>query len=194
MSSGFSQTLPEELIERAKLGDRSAFEQIYCTYAKACYNLAYRVCQQPALAQDIVQDCFVKLMQKIGQYKGEGYFSGWLRRIVANETINRVRKQNRLTLVGDDESGMLDSAVTVFDSRWVLSEDRLTELLGKLSLNARAVLWLHEVEGYSHQEIAEMFGKSESFSKVTLSRAYSQLRKMFDQLPQALERDNNASK
>ncbi len=176
-SNGFQQQLPQDVIRRAQQGDMMASENIYTTYCSACHNLAYRICNNQMMAQDIVQEVFIKVLRQISSYRNEGSFAGWLRRIVANETVNRIRAEYRLRLV--DERDIFDLTTNdLFNQDWLSACRDLDGLLKQLSTTSRAVLLLHEVEGYNHQEIADFFGKSESFSKVTLNRAFSSLKKI----------------
>lgn len=175
-NSGFKKVLPLSLVKRAQDGDIEAFEVIYQTYADACYSLAYRICGQTALAQDIVHDSFVKVMKNIHQYRFQGVFVGWLRQVVTRETINRIKQQNNVSWC-DDEVNDFESD-DLFTHDWLEACHDLDKLLSKLTEVSRAVIWLHEVEGYTHQEIGDLFERSESFSKVTLSRAYSKLKQL----------------
>ena len=178
-SKGFSQQLPGAVIKAAKNGEIDALELIYRTYADAAYTLALRICRDPSLAQDVVQDSFIKVMKSIQGFREEGAFAGWVRRIVSNETINRIRRQSHLQLVDEQQLSNLESE-SLFEQDWLMATRDLDGMLGKLSESARAVLVLHEIEGYNHKEIGDMFGKSESFSKVALSRAYKTLKKLVD--------------
>lgn len=173
--TGFQQQISQDLIRQAQTGDMLAFERIYQTYADACYTLALRISGNRTLAQDVVQEVFIKVINKIKDYRNEGHFAGWLRRIAANETINRLRSETRLHLVGEDQVENYP-ANNLFEIEWLNACRDLSGLLSKLNTTSRAVLLLHEVEGYSHKEIAKMYNKSESFSKITLSRAYARLR------------------
>ena len=177
---GFAKSVSTQVIKLAQKGDRSAFETIYQTYATACFNLAFRICRDRLMAEDIVQTSFIKVIKKIQQFNHQGAFAGWLKRIVSNESINRIRAESRMMLVEDEEDLKVDQE-SLFTSNWAITAHDLDGLLQSLSETARAVLLLHEVEGYNHQEIADMFGKSESFSKVTLSRAYKHLRSLVDE-------------
>jgi len=176
IKTGFQQQISKELIAKAQTGDMFALEQIYKLYAGACYSLAYRICGKQSLAQDVVQEVFIKVINKIDEYRNDGSFSGWIRRIVANESINRVKSEKRLHLVDNDETENIPSQ-DLFGFEWLSACKDLDVLLTTLTTTSRAVLWLHEVEGYNHKEIAQFYDKSESFSKTTLSRAYLSLRK-----------------
>jgi RNA polymerase sigma factor (sigma-70 family) len=174
---GFQQQVTKELISQAQSGDMLAFEKIYNTYANACFQLAFGISRNRTLAQDIVQEVFIKIINKIADYRDEGNFAGWIRRITSNETINRVKSESRLHLIGGEMSESCPSN-DLFDHNWLSVCRDLDGLLKQLSTTSRAVLLLHEVEGYSHKEIARIFEKSESFSKTTLSRAYTSLKKI----------------
>lgn len=177
---GFAKQVPEQVIRLAQRGDRPAFETIYRTYLDACYSLAYRICGDPKMAEDVVQNSFIKVIQKINQFNHEGAFAGWLRRIVSNETISRIRANSRLQLVDDEYLESREKTDLInnqpVSNQLPLADYDLEKILQYLPNKSRAVLLLHEVEGYSHQEIGDMFEMSESFSKVTLSRAFKKLK------------------
>lgn len=177
---GFSQSIQNSWIRRAQGGDVSAFEKIYRAYAGACYSLALRICGQHSMAQDVVHDVFVKVMRRIGDFQGKGAFAGWIRRIAANEAISSLRRRYRLQFIENEVKDELESH-SLFTHDWSVAIHDLEFFLSKLNDTARAVLLLHEVEGYSHQEIGDMFGLSASFSKVTLSRAFEKLKLLAEQ-------------
>ena len=162
---------------RAQKGNMDAFEQIYREFSTASFSLSYQICGQRAIAEDCVHEAFVKIMKNIKQFNNKGSFAGWCRRIVTFETINRVKHLSRLTLVDDNDLENLTNA-SLFDRDWLANCIDLEKLIMQLNSLSRAVFSLHEIEGYKHKEIAQMFGKSVSFSKVTLSRAYTKLEQL----------------
>ena len=85
---GFNQVVSKELILLAQQGDIDSFEQIYRLFASASYTLSYRICQQHVMAEDIVHDAFIKIMNNIKQYNHKGSFAGWCRRVIAFESIS----------------------------------------------------------------------------------------------------------
>lgn len=174
---GFQLTISQDVIQLAQMGNMLAFEKIYHKYSDASYNLALRITNNDALAQDIVQEAFIKVMNKIVDFRYQGSFAGWLRRIVVYETINRIKFESKLHLVSENEF-LETKSNDLFDYEWLSACVDLNVLLKQLSITSRTVLLLHEVEGYKHKEIATLYGKSESFSKITLSRAYASLQKM----------------
>jgi RNA polymerase sigma-70 factor (ECF subfamily) len=181
--TGFSQHISKELIELAQSGDRGAMEEIYILFANPCFCLVHRIIGNQTSAKDLVNSTFVKVMNNISGFRHTGSFAGWLRQIAVNESITYLKAQTKyLDNIKLTESTALDELSNVsdshFDTRWWETCNDLETLTQKLSSEVRAVLFLHELEGYSHKEIGDMFGKSESFSKQSLSRAFTQLRKM----------------
>ncbi len=173
---GFGQQIDTSLIAKAQAGDGSAMEAIYKTYAKPCYLLAIRLTSNPTASQDIVHEIFLKVIRKIAQFKSSGNFAGWVRQIAVNESIDFLKKHSRI----QDQVELNDELESseYFESQWWDTIKDLDKLTSRLSDSARAVLFLHELEGFSHKEIAALFGKSESFSKQSLSRAFNQLKNM----------------
>ncbi|MEO5622934.1 MAG: RNA polymerase sigma factor [Dokdonella sp.] len=171
MNSGFGQTLDAMTLERARRGDMSAFATIYELYGSACYNLALRVLGEPAAAEDIVQEVFLKMIGNLRSFRGDAPFGAWLKRLSANATIDVVRARTRFGV---------DDADTLLDSMPTLAMDAQTRtdawsLLMDLPARARAVVIMHDVEGYTHKELADLFGQSESWSKSVLARALKRL-------------------
>ncbi|MEP7044479.1 MAG: RNA polymerase sigma factor [Dokdonella sp.] len=169
--SGFGQELDRITLERARRGDMSAYAAIYERFGTACYNLALRVLGEPAAAEDIVQEVFLKLIGTLRGFRGDAPFGAWLKRMTANATIDALRLQQRF---GSDDAETLFDAMPAIDADAESRTDTWT-LLMRLPPRARAVLILHEVEGYTHKELAELFGQSESYSKSILARALKRL-------------------
>ncbi|MGA8278403.1 MAG: RNA polymerase sigma factor [Rhodanobacteraceae bacterium] len=171
MSSGFGQELDAFTLQRARRGDMSAYSRIYEVYGHTCYNLALRVLGEPAAAEDIVQDVFLKVMDNVRGYRGEAPFGSWLRRLVTNATIDQLRADRH---VGNTD---VDALLAVKPAQAIAADARADawSRLMHLSPRARAVLVLHELEGYTHKELAVMFGQSESYSKSILARALHHL-------------------
>lgn len=171
VAAGFGQTLDRITLERARRGEMAAYAAIYARFGGACYNLALRVLGEPAAAEDIVQDVFLKMFATLRGYRGDAPFGAWLKRMTANATIDVLRARQRFR--GDDADALFE-AMPVAASE---AEDRADawSLLMRLPERARAVVILHEVEGYTHRELAELFGQSESWSKSVLARALKRL-------------------
>ena len=171
VSSGFGQILERATLERARRGDMAAFAAIYQRFGSACYNLALRVLGERAAAEDIVQEVFLKMFDSLGGFRGDAPFGAWLKRLTANATIDVLRRQQRF---GDEDAETLFETHPDVDADLESRVDAWS-LLMRLPARARAVVVLHELEGYTHKEISELFGHSESYSKSILSRALQRL-------------------
>ena len=181
--SPFAIDVPDSLIQRGKRGDRKAFEQIYRLFERPIYTLGLRLCGQPSEAQDVLQDSMIKVMTKIGEFKGQSPFWGWLRQIAVNEALMRLRLTSKT--YGDEDVYEMDLA----DGNALLPPQaaeaaQLLAAMQKLPDTTRSVLWLYHMEGFNHEEIAVQMGKSVSFSKSQLSRGTKKLRDLLIE-PQA---------
>ncbi len=169
--SGFGLTLERSTLERARRGDMDAFAAIYDRYGSACYTLALRVLGDRASAEDVVQEVFLKMFATVRGYRGDAPFGAWLKRLAANATIDVLRARRRFH--EDDAESLVDALSVQADTAGEQSD--AWTLLMRLPPRARAVLVLHQVEGYTHRELAALFGRSESWSKSVLARALKRL-------------------
>ena len=185
-TSNFRIDLDEMTLARARKGNRRACEQIYRLFQRPAYTLAYRICQCPDMAQDVVQDAFIVLFRKLDQFRGEAPFWGWLRRIIANHAISALRRKPR-----EVSLDLVTEQGTTSESHFrIHSTMDANRILAALSDADRTVVWLHDVEGYNHREIAEMMDKSESYSKTRLSRARQRMRDWLDVGAEPVTNDN----
>jgi len=161
---------------RARAGDIGAFEQIYRRFERPVYTLALRLLGDADAAHDALHDAMLKVFQRIGQFRGEAPFWGWLRQIALNEALMRLRQRDRAQ-AHDDLDAFADEA----PGPWVHADaPTLDRALGCLPAQTRSVLWLYHVEGYSHPEIAALVGKTVSFSKSQVARGTQRLREMLE--------------
>ncbi len=174
--SPFDIKLDEMTLARARRGDVHACEQIYRKFQQPAYSVAFRICQCRELSRDVSQEAFITAFAKIRQFRGDAPFWGWLRRVVVNHTISALRKLPKADVVELQEF----HAYTDGDHEQIGLSMDLESALTTLNQEDRAVVWLHDVEGYNHREIARLFGKTESFSKTRLSRARAKLRSVLD--------------
>lgn len=175
--SAFDIELDEMTLARARRGDVHACESIYRLYQGAAYTVAFRICNCPSMAQDVLQEAFINAFKRLKQFRGDAPFWGWLRRVVINQAISMLRKNPKKETVEIHE---FHAATEGDEARVELSAD-LAAAFGQLDAQDRTVVWLHDVEGYNHAEIAEFFGMTESFSKTRLSRARALLRELLGQ-------------
>lgn len=166
--------IDEELLARLAAGDEAAIAATYRDYRGAIYTLAYRICQCEQEALDVLQDTFVQAFTRIHQFRGESLW-GWLRQIAVNQALSRLRKLRRVPLrLLTDADG-----APARDAGHGVRLD-LAAAFARLPADTRAVVWLYDVEGYSHQEIGALFGRSVSFSKTQVSRAHRKMRAWLD--------------
>jgi RNA polymerase sigma-70 factor (ECF subfamily) len=170
--SGFDIELDELTLAGAKRGDMRACERIYRKYHKQAFTVAIRICNNRELAQDVTQEAFINAFKRMHQYRGDSPFWGWLRRVVVNHTISALRKLPRHDAVELEEY----MSPRKGDQEGVGQCMDLEQALSQLNTEDRMVVWLHDVEGYKHLEIAELVGKTESYSKTRLNRARAKLR------------------
>jgi RNA polymerase sigma-70 factor (ECF subfamily) len=170
MNSHFAIEIESNLINLAQAGDAGAFEVIYHAFEKPAYTLAYRICQCPDTARDILQDSMLSVFTKIGQFRFEAPFWSWVRKIVVNTALTHIRQSQK----HDGLEILVDRAAEIGPDRPAMQRD-LATAFAMLAPMRRAVLWLYAVEGYSHQEIANLMGHGISFSKSQVMRARRQL-------------------
>lgn len=175
-STPFDIEVDQITLARARKGNVAACETIFRSFQKPAYSVAYRICQCPHTAQEISQEAFITAFRKIRQFRGDSPFWGWLRRVVVNHAISTLRRGSKAQVV---ELNDYNASTPAEEEQLGLAMD-LDSALAMLGPEDRTVVWLHDVEGYNHREIAELFGKTESFSKTRLSRARATLRDLLD--------------
>lgn len=141
-------------------------------YSKKLFALCLKYAKNYADAEDVLQDSFIVIFNKIEQYKGEGSFEGWMKRIVINVALQKYRQKTRLEVVRDEE--VVDE--TYINVEEDLEADFLLSLIQQLPNQYRLVFNLYALDDFSHKEIAEMLQISEGTSKSNLSRARSILK------------------
>jgi RNA polymerase sigma factor (sigma-70 family) len=160
-------TQDDAMDQCARAGRADAVESLYRAYAPAVYSLARRLCGSDAEAEDVLQETFLEAAQSLTRYRGDGPVAGWLKRIGASKALMRLRKGRRLSAVEREDA----SPPLPLDARLDLEP-----ALARLPAASRAVVWLHDVEGCTHEEIGALMGMTESFSKSQLARAHARLR------------------
>ena len=177
MSESFAQLeLPMSVIERARCGELAAFEQIYRRFERPVYTLALRMLGDAEAAREVLHDAMLKVFQRIDQYRNDAPFWAWLRQIAMNEALMRLRRDRRF----DVDAGAETDEIADGDAPpWVRADAlALERALDKLPAMTRSVLWMYHVEGYSHPEIADLVGKTVSFSKSQVARGTTRLRNL----------------
>ena len=161
----------------AAQGDTSAFERLYRTHLGRVYNLARRMAG-PEAADEVTQDVFVRVWQKLHTFRGEASFTTWLHRLAVNVIVERFRALGtaRDRFLADSEDTLERMPGHAGSSRGSDLRLDLDTAMKRLPPGARAVFVLHDVEGYRHEEIGELLGVSIGTSKSQLHRARMTLR------------------
>jgi len=171
-----------QLIARAQRGDEAAFEELFNAHKRRVYSLCLRMTGDPAEAEDLAQEAFLQLFRKIGTFRGESAFSTWLHRLVVNVVLMHLRKKGLQQVPLDDLDTSQEEPVRreygEEDRRLMGSVDRvsLERAIAQLPPGYRAVFVLHDVEGYEHNEIAQIMNYSIGNSKSQLHKARLKLR------------------
>lgn len=161
------------LVRRARWGDRKAFEVLYARHARAVHALALRLTGDAATAEDVTQDTFMQLMRFLARMAPDRPLRPWLKQVAANAAIDRLRRSKRLVEL--DEQASPSAGQPGPDE----GDDSLG-LLRRFPPLVRTVVWLQVVEGWTHRELGERFGRSESWSKSLVSRTLAKLRTMIE--------------
>jgi len=177
--------VPEsELIRLAQLGDAAAFERLYQMHSRRVYSLCLRMVGNTAEAEDLTQEAFLQLFRKIATFRGESAFSTWLHRLSVNVVLMKLRKKSgketslEQVTEPDEESGTPRRDFGAPDLKLSGSIDRvnLERAVEQLPPGYKMVFVLHDVQGYEHNEIADMMGCSIGNSKSQLHKARMRLR------------------
>ena len=167
----------DELIARCKAGDQEAHYSLYKLYSKAMYNVGYRITRSEEEAEDVLQEAFINAFRNLDSYRGDATFGAWLKRIVVNKAINALNKKKHEAIPDDDRWDVAEEEPPV-EYGDELTVERVKRCIEQLPDGYRSVLSLYLLEGYDHQEIAEIMGITESTSKSQLNRAKSKLREL----------------
>jgi RNA polymerase sigma factor (sigma-70 family) len=171
----------EELLARARAGEDGARAEIYAAVAPGVFALIRRLVNGRAVAEDLFQDTMMTAFERLSAFRNEAPLGAWVRRIAVTKTLMYLRSpwhRARLQFIEAD----VDEASPMTPAPLAESID-VERALAALPPTARAVVWLYDVEGFSHEEIGQAFGRSVSFSKSQLARAHRRLREWFE--PQA---------
>ena len=160
----------EDLVKRCKAGERKAQELLYKQYAAKMLGVCMRYATDRMEAEDMLQNGYVRVFQKIKDYRGDGPFEGWMRRIMVHSSIEYYRKHHKMMQMVDMDEIAAEQSVNPSVLATLDAKD-LMALIQQLAPGYRIVFNLYAIEGYSHREIAKIVGISEGASKSQLCRA-----------------------
>ena len=180
MDEASAQPIEPGSVAAARAGDTAARAALYRLYAGRIYTLARRMLGSAALAEDVLQDTFVEVFTKLDELRDDAAFGAWARKIAVNRALSQLRsswESKRVDWPDETAHAAQCSVESAIDGA------RLQAALDSLPAAARVVVWLYDVEGYTHREIAELTGRSVSYSKTRLARAHASLRQMLADAP-----------
>jgi RNA polymerase sigma-70 factor (ECF subfamily) len=167
----------QDLIEACRHQNRNAQIRIYELYFKALYNTSLRIVSNTAEAEDIMQESFLEAFRKIEDYRGDGSFGAWLKRIVVNNSINHLRKKHEMISLDESSIELKDPAPDEqeYSENVFCRLEEIREGIKKLPENYRILISLHLIEGYDHEEMAEIFNTTNGNIRVKYLRAKQKL-------------------
>ena len=168
-----------ELAQAAARGEMEAFETLYERHHRRVYSLCLRMLANPTEAEDMTQEVFIQVFRKISSFRGDSAFTTWLHRLTVNQVLMHFRKRN-VKLEHTTEEGEMTNVVQAGSERPqampVVDRIALDAAIAQLPPGYRTVFVLHDVEGYEHEEVADMLGCSVGTSKSQLHKARMKLR------------------
>lgn len=173
-----------ELAQKSAGGDGEAFEQLYRRHFRRVYALCLRMLGDPTQAEDLTQDVFVNLFNKIGSFRGESAFTTWLHRMTVNQVLMFFRKASTRSELTTDEG---ETPVQIVrgtenpNAMPVVDRIAMERAIAQLPPGYRTVFILHDVEGHDHDEIAKILEVSQGTSKSQLHKARLKLRTLLRQ-------------
>lgn len=172
----------QQIIDGCVRNDRKAQQEMYDKYSRLLLGVCLRYASDKAEAEDILQDCFLKIFFNIKDFSGTGSFPGWLRKVTVNTAITHYHKNLKYRYHVDIEDYVsVETGVSSFEDDFFTSEE-LFKVLNELPSGYRMVFNLYAVEGYKHKEIAKMLRIDTNTSKSQYSRAKAVIRQKLDRL------------
>lgn len=186
-----------ELVQRACEGDRAAFECLYRSHCRRVYALCLRMVGNTTDAEDLTQEAFLLLFRKIHTFRGDSAFSTWLHRLVVNTVLMHLRKRSLPAISiesapgpdDDTPSSHIDIAAPDLLLEGSIDRLNLARCIAQLPAGSREIFVLHDIQGYQHNEVAQMLGRSVGVSKSQLHKARKRLRELLHEIQREKDRD-----
>ena len=171
------------LLERCKENNQNAQMTLYTMYYKGMYNVAFRIVSEAMLAEDIMQECFLKAFAKLDSFSGNVTFGAWMKKIVVNASINELKKLNKFQFESLNETeDITDTISDNLDSYDQLKAENVLKTIQNLKPNYKIILTLFFIEGYDLEEIEGILNISNQNCRTMMSRAKDSLRKKLNEL------------
>lgn len=177
----------KHLITQASLGEKNAMDTLYSLYSKAMLNTSYRLVNNLEDAEDVLQESFVKAFASLHQFQYRSTFGAWLKRIVVNKSLDQIKKNSKFGFhleVSDNHAINYDENTSLFDDAALdekLKLDKIYSAVQQLPTGYRTIFSLYLLEGYDHNEIAEILDIGVSTSISQLSRAKKKVKELIQQ-------------
>jgi RNA polymerase sigma-70 factor (ECF subfamily) len=172
-------TLTIDIVEKCKQNDRKAQLKLYNQYCDGMFTVAMRFVKDTMEAEDVVQEAFIKAFSKLHQYKAEVTFGAWLKRIVINKSIDLLKSKKQMLELDEVHLKVIDSD---YEDEWLVDDaitlDEVKKAIYQLPDKYQYVVMLYLIEGYDHQEIAEILNITEVASRTQLSRGKAKLKEL----------------
>lgn len=165
-----------DLVQKCREGDSFGFKKLYEYYSVAMYNTSLRIVNSAVEAEDVLQEAFIDAFRNIDSFENRSSFGAWLKQIVINKSIN-ILKKRRVELVEIEPGGMEETMVADApeEDNNHLKVQQIKDAIKKLPDGYRATLSLYLLEGYDHEEIAQILGVAESTTRTQYIRAKKKL-------------------
>ncbi|MEI6454838.1 MAG: sigma-70 family RNA polymerase sigma factor [bacterium] len=166
----------QDLIEECRKGDSKAQLRIYKLYYKAMYNTCFRIVNDSAEAEDILQESFLDAFRKINSYTGEGSFGKWVKRIVVNNSLDALKKKRSTLPIEEKQLDLPDEPVRDYNEDEIQFQlQEVKDAIEILPREYKVIITLYLIEGYDHEEISEILKISNNLSRTRYSRARQKL-------------------
>ncbi|WP_417689591.1 RNA polymerase sigma factor [Pseudidiomarina sp.] len=172
---GFGQQLAKDVIDGAKQGRRDSQRVLFETYQPAVQRLLVGMCRDQELARDLTQDVFIQAFQKLQQLREHNALGGWLKQLAVNTALSHFRRP-QYTANETETHAELDAQDWLSQSDWLTQLDNIEQLLAQLEDHEYQLIWLYLVEGYQHDELADMFNTTAVVIRQRYHRALKKLR------------------
>jgi len=170
--------ISRDIIERSKKGNRQAQYQLYSLYSKAMFNICYRMMNDRAEAEDMLQESFSEAFRRLDSFRYESTFGAWLKMIVINKCINEIKRRKAQLEFFEDMSPFEDEEDVRDEQETGLSPEKIKKAMEGLPKGSRMIFSLYLLEGYDHQEISGILNISESNSKTQYMRAKQRIKEI----------------
>ncbi|MFK7814229.1 MAG: RNA polymerase sigma factor [Maribacter sp.] len=168
----------EELVNQCKKGDRTSQAQLYRKYSNILFGICLKYSRNKTEAEDNLHDSFITIFDKIGQYKSEGSFEGWMKRITVNTVLQKYRKSEHLNVVSENMEKEDEEEESMYSN---VGLQTLLKYIQELPNKYRLTFNMYVLDGYTHKEISEQLGTSTGTSKSNLARARMILKERLEQ-------------